>query len=216
MGLQLPPELVTALSWVGCYWPEADEAVLKACGDAWLDFARRADDHAMVGTAAVDAMVAENAGPGIDAFVGHWEQVAGPGGYLFDCRIVAAAVAIAFYQAAIFVLALKLLLIVQLIGFAVILAAAVAAAVFTCGSSLAFAAEVAWKVNRFISAAVLLTTSLVRALGPPLAEIAREHLSDEIKHLDDRSRNVFPSQDRASPAADAASSGLVPEKEVRT
>lgn len=179
MGLQLPPELVTALSWVGCYWPEADEAVLKACGDAWLDFARRADDHAMVGTAAVDAMVAENAGPGIDAFVGHWEQVAGPGGYLFDCRIVAAAV-------------------------------------FTCGSSLAFAAEVAWKVNRFISAAVLLTTSLVRALGPPLAEITREHLSDEIKHLDDRSRNVFPSQDRASPAADAASSGLVPEKEVRT
>lgn len=36
MGLQLPPELIEALSYVGCTWPEADETKLFEAGRAWL------------------------------------------------------------------------------------------------------------------------------------------------------------------------------------
>lgn len=43
MGLQLPDDLIEALSWVGCTWPEADESILLDCGSAWLADAPHAE-----------------------------------------------------------------------------------------------------------------------------------------------------------------------------
>jgi hypothetical protein len=186
MGLQLPPELIEALSYVGCTWPEADETKLMEAGQAWLAFAGAAAGHAGLAVTAVDSMVGENTSQGITAFAEYWEKVAGEGGYLANSRIVATAVALAFFQAAILVLSLKLLVIAQLIAFAVILAAAVAAAFFTLGASLAAAAEAAVAVNRAIVAATRITITAVRELGPVLAELAREHLSEKIDRLEGR------------------------------
>jgi hypothetical protein len=84
-------------------------------------------------------MLAENQSPG--AFGVYWEKLSGEDGYLVDCGIVVGAVSIAFYAAGGLVLTLKVLVIAQLIAFAVILAAAIAAAFFTLGASLASSAS---------------------------------------------------------------------------
>ena len=186
MGLQLPPELIEALSWVGCTWPEADETKLFDCGEYWGAFAERAAEHAEVATTAVLAMLAENESPGLDAFRVYWEKLSGEDGYLVDCGIVAGAVSIVFYAAGGLVLTLKVLVIVQLIAFAVILAAAIAAAFFTLGASLAAAAAYAVTVNRTITTLVNTTIIAIRGLGAPLSELVREHLSKEIDRLEGR------------------------------
>lgn len=186
MGLQLPPELIEALSWVGCTWPEADETKLFDCGEYWGAFAERAAEHAEVATTAVLAMLAENESPGLDAFRVYWEKLSGEDGYLVDCGIVAGAVSVAFYAAGGLVLMLKILVIVQLIAFAVILAAAIAAAFFTLGASLAAAAAYALTVNRTIMGLVNATIIAIRELGAPLSELVREHLSKEIDRLEGR------------------------------
>ena len=186
MGLQLPPELIEALSWVGCTWPEADETKLFDCGEYWGAFAERAAEHAEAATTAVLAMLAENQSPGLDAFRVYWEKLSGEDGYLVDCGIVAGAVSVAFYAAGGLVLTLKVLVIVQLIAFAVILAAAIAAAFFTLGVSLAAAAAYAVTVNRTITTLVNTTIIAIRGLGAPLSELVREHLSKEIDRLEGR------------------------------
>ena len=186
MGLQLPPDLIEALSWVGCTWPEADETKLFHCGDFWGTFAERAAAHAEEAAAAVDAMLAENSSPGLDAFKQYWEKLSGEAGYLVDSGIVAGAVSIAFYTAGGLVLTLKVLVIAQLVAFAVILAAAIAAAFFTLGASLAAAAETAVAVNRAIVAAVNTTITAIRQLGAPLSELVQEHLNKEIDRLEGR------------------------------
>ncbi len=186
MGLQLPPELIEALSWVGCTWPEADETKLFDCGEYWGAFAERAAEHAEAATTAVLAMLAENQSPGLDAFRVYWEKLSGEDGYLVDCGIVAGAVSIVFYAAGGLVLTLKVLVIVQLIAFAVILAAAIAAAFFTLGVSLAAAAAYAVTVNRTITTLVNTTIIAIRGLGAPLSELVREHLSKEIDRLEGR------------------------------
>ncbi len=186
MGLQLPPELIEALSWVGCTWPEADETKLLHCGEYWGAFAERAAEQAEAATTAVLAMLAENQSPGLDAFQVYWEKLSGEDGYLVDCGIVAGGVSIAFYAAGGLVLTLKILVIVQLIAFAVILAAAIAAAFFTLGASLAAAATYALTVNRTIVTLVNTTIVAIRELGAPLSELVREHLSKEIDRLEGR------------------------------
>ncbi|WP_433263200.1 hypothetical protein ACQPZF_31565 [Actinosynnema sp. CS-041913] len=193
MGLQLPPELIEALSWIGCTWPEADETKLFECGEYWGGFAQHAAEHAEAASAAVQTMLAENSSPGLDAFRGYWEKLSGQDGYLVDCGIVAGAVSIAFYSAGGLVLTLKILVIAQLVAFAVILAAAIAAAFFTLGASLAAAAEAAVVVNRTIVALVTATITAVRALGAPLSELVREHLGKEIDRLS--SRPIHSSED---------------------
>ncbi|MGH8917969.1 MAG: hypothetical protein ACRD0H_06450, partial [Actinomycetes bacterium] len=184
--MQLPPELIEALSWVGCTWPEADETKLFHCGQYWGTFAQRAAEHAEAASTAVTAMLAENQSPGLDAFQVYWEKLSGEDGYLVDCGIVAGAVSIAFYAAGGLVLTLKVLVIAQLVAFAVILAAAIAAAFFTLGASLAAAAEAAVTVNRTIVALVNTTIIAIRELGGPLSELVREHLSKEIDRLEGR------------------------------
>lgn len=186
MGLQLPEELIEALSWVGCTWPEADESILFDCGSAWLAFGDNSEKHAKLAVTAVDRMVQENSSPGITAFDEYWQKVAGEDSYLADSRIVANAVAVAFFAVAALVLILKILVIVQLIAFAIILAAAIAAAFFTLGASLAAAAEAAISINRAIVTSVQLTITLIRELGPRLSDLARDHLSKEIQRLDGR------------------------------
>lgn len=186
MGMQLPDWLREALSWIGCTWPEADETLLRACGDYWRTFAEDAETHAAVAIKAVNDMLAENHSPGLTAFEKYWDKVAGESAYMPDCRIVAGAVSVAFLAASILVLTLKILVIVQLIAFAIILAAAIATAVITLGTSLAAAAEAAIAVNRSIVVAVNATIRALRDLGPPLTELATEHLSEKIVRLDGR------------------------------
>lgn len=186
MGLQLPSWLTEALEYVGVTWPEADETKLYEAGQAWLTFSQSSEEHAQAAIAAVDKMLKENSSHGLTAFDRYWEKVAGEGGYTANCRIVASAVAIALFAAAALVLLLKLLVIVQLIAFAIILAAAIAAAFFTLGASLAAAAEIAVSVNRTITTAVQTTILAIRELGPPLTELAEEHLTERIHRLEAR------------------------------
>jgi hypothetical protein len=186
VGLQLPPELIEALSWIGCTWPEADETKLFHCGEYWGTFAEQAAVHAEAAAKAVSEMLAENQSPGLDAFKAYWEKLSGEAGYLVDCGIVAGAVSIAFFSAGALVLTLKVLVIAQLVAFAVILAAAIAAAFFTLGASLAAAAETAVVVNRTIVVLVNSTITAIRELGAPLSELVREHLGKEIERLEGR------------------------------
>ncbi|MBN6034045.1 hypothetical protein [Amycolatopsis sp. 195334CR] len=186
MGLQLPPELIEALAWIGCTWPEADETKLFQCGEYWGTFAEQATAHAEAAAKAVSEMLAENQSPGLDAFKAYWEKLSGEAGYLVDCGIVAGAVSIAFYSAGALVLTLKMLVIAQLVAFAVILAAAIAAAFFTLGASLAAAAQTATAINRTIVMLVNTTITAISELGAPLSDLVREHLSKEIDRLEGR------------------------------
>lgn len=67
-------------------------------------FANAAEGHAELAVTAVDTMVSENTSPGLTAFAEYWEKVAGESGYLANSRIVATAIAVAFFQAAMLVL----------------------------------------------------------------------------------------------------------------
>lgn len=192
MGLELPPELREALSWVGVFWPEADETALLRCGEYWGTFAEQAAGHAEAATAAVAAMLEENSAESLDAFARYWEKVVGQDGYVADCGIVAGAVSVAFYSAGGLVLTLKLAVIAQLVAYAVILAAAIAAAIPSAGTSLVAAAEIATVVNRTITTFVTSTITAIQQLGVPLSQLAATHLGEQISRLAGRPIHSSP------------------------
>lgn len=137
MGLQLPGELATALSWIGYNWPEADEEKLFEMGQAWIEFAGRIGTAAAETDAAAGQVWAQNIGPAIEAFQKWWSgEQHGP--LVFrDSAQAAMLLGAGLIVCAAIVLALKIAIIVQLAILAFQVAQAIATAAATFGASLA-------------------------------------------------------------------------------
>lgn len=194
MGMQLPDWLREALSWAGVTWPEADESLIFELADAWSAFADNAEPVTEDALQAVETLLETNESDGLNAFRTYWQKVAGDGGYMFNAKTAATVMSVSATGAAIYVLALKITAIVQLVALAIIIIAAIAAALETLGASLAAAAEAAVAVNRAILAAVRTTIELIETLGRTLAEAVEQMFAKAIEHL--RARPIHSSKDR--------------------
>ncbi|MEU8391328.1 hypothetical protein [Micromonospora sp. NPDC048843] len=136
MGLELPGELVTALSWIGYDWPDADETALFEMGQAWLGFADTIEQTVSDSTGAVQPVVAQNSGDAMDAFRAWWEASDSPVPAIASGATAALVLGAGLMVCAAVVLFLKVQMIVQLIILAVQVAQAIATAVATFGASL--------------------------------------------------------------------------------
>lgn len=136
MGLELPGELVTALSWIGYDWPDADETALFEMGQAWLGFAGTIDAAVSESTGAAQSVLALNNGDAIDAFQAWWGAAESPVPAIASGAGAALMLGAGLMVCAAVVLFLKVQMIVQLIILAVQVAQAIATAVVTFGASL--------------------------------------------------------------------------------
>ena len=136
MSVQLPTELAHFLQMIGFDWPEGDEDKVFAYGQAWSSFAGTLDHAAATGVQAAHTLASENVGDAVDAFVHRFTADAGPENSaknLAQGLTVGAGVITVFAGA---IVALKVVVVAQLVQFAITFAEAVAAAVPTFGASL--------------------------------------------------------------------------------
>jgi len=186
MGLQLPPEAIEALAYLGMTWPEADEELLLQRGERWLEFAEQGGEQRDDANVAVEAMLATNESLGLKAFEIYWMRVGGDWGHLNGSVVTAQAIGIAYLAAAALVLAMKLAVIVQLVALAVVLVAAIAAALETLGASLAAAAAYARTVYSTIQRIVKATIDAIGEYGPRLAGLVGSLLEIVTKVVESR------------------------------
>ena len=136
MSIMLPGELAHFLQMIGFDWPEGDEDKVFAYGQAWSSFAGTLDSAAAPGVRAAHQLAAENIGDAVDAFVHRFTADSGPENTaknLAQGITVGAGVITVFAGA---IVALKVVVVAQLVQFAITFAEAVAAAVPTFGASL--------------------------------------------------------------------------------
>jgi len=136
MAIMLPTELAHFLQMIGFDWPEGDEDKVFAYGQAWSAFAGTLDQTAATGVQAARAVQSENVGDAVDAFVRRFTADAGPENTaksLAQGLTIGGGVVTVFAGA---IVALKVVVIAQLVQFAITFAEAVAAAVPTFGASL--------------------------------------------------------------------------------
>jgi hypothetical protein len=118
MTIELPSELVSALSFLGFDWPDADEDKLDGMGKAWATFSGtlrnlvdEADRHAQ-------AVWTGNAGAAIAAFQKSWTGPSAPMTNLRDGAEAAALIAVGLSTAAKIVVALKVKFLAEVAAFA--------------------------------------------------------------------------------------------------
>ena len=136
MSIMLPSELAHFLQMIGFDWPEGDEDKGFAYGQAWSSFAGTLDHAASTGAQAANTLARENIGDAVDAFVHRFSADAGPENTaknLAQGLTVGGGVITVFAGA---IVALKVVVVAQLVQFAITFAEAVAAAVPTFGASL--------------------------------------------------------------------------------
>lgn len=186
MGMQLPPALIEALSYLGMTWPEADEDLIRDRGDHWNTFADEGTKQRGLANEAVETMLATNHSRGLDAFAIYWQRVGGDWGHLNGSVVTAKAFGIAFLACSILVLAMKIAVIVQLIALAIAIAIAVASAFVTLGASLlalgAYAERVFFAIQRIVNA----TIEAIARYGPRLAQLVETLLDVGTTVLDNR------------------------------
>lgn len=186
MGLQLPPELIEAMSYLGMTWPEADEDLIRKRGDHWNEFSDQAGNQRGLANEAVETMLATNHSRGLDAFAIYWQRVGGDWGHLNGSVVTAKAFGIAFFACSILVLAMKIAVIVQLIALAIAIVVAIASAFVTVGASIGALAAYAEKVFFAIQRIVDATIQAIRQYGPRLAELVGSLLDVGTTVLDTR------------------------------
>lgn len=195
MGLQLPPEAIEALAYLGMTWPEADEELLLERGQQWLTFSEKAQEQRTEANHAVEQMLSTNESLGLKAFEVYWTRVGGDWGHLNGSAVTAQAIGVACIAAAGVVLAMKIAVIAQLIALAIVLVAAIAAALETLGASLAAAAAYADKVYRTIQRIIRAAIDAIAKYGPRLASMVGSLLEIVTKVVDSRPIHQGPDAD---------------------
>lgn len=128
MTLQLPSELVWALSHLGFDWPDSDEDKLAAMGQAWNTFANTLNGLIADADKYARAVWTDNNGMPIGAFQESWNGPEAPLANLRDGAVAAAAIGAGLTASAAIVLALKLKVIAEVAMFARVCAIAAMAA----------------------------------------------------------------------------------------
>ncbi|MFI7577361.1 ADP-ribosyltransferase [Micromonospora sp. NPDC049497] len=169
MGLELPAELTEPLSWIGLEWPQADEELLFAAGQRWLEFGLHLQQAADRAEAAAQAIWQANVGATVDAFQQWWQRDDGPRLRLREDAIAAQLIGAALIAFAALTLAMKIAFFVQLVVLLVQVSMAIAAAVPTAGASTA-------AVPGFIAATRIVCQRLVRMLVDQVRTLLKEIL----------------------------------------
>ncbi|MEU7155250.1 WXG100-like domain-containing protein [Streptomyces chrestomyceticus] len=133
MGVVLPDELAWVLDLIGITWPNVDEDEFREMADSMRDFACEIDNGRTDSLAAVQRLVAENAGPATEAFSAHWDKVSGK--HLHNLAEGGRLLATALDGAAVVISGAKVAAIAQLAIMATEVIAAQAAAPLTFGLS---------------------------------------------------------------------------------
>ena len=136
MAIMLPPELAHFLQMIGFEWPEGNEDKAFEYGGAWLEFAGQLSAAASASGQASGEIAQTNQGIGIDAFKKQMDDAEGP---TITARDMAMGVNVGggiCYLIAGAIIALKIVVIIQLVQFAITVTEAIAAAVPTAGASM--------------------------------------------------------------------------------
>ncbi|MFW6600488.1 hypothetical protein ACQBAU_00170 [Propionibacteriaceae bacterium Y2011] len=137
MGIVLPGEVAHLLNMLGFSWPNTDESDVFSKGSEWLSFAQTAAGSAQQAESAAQHVLGTNEGPAMEAFSTAFssgedsvqqvvQQISSGSSIVGGCMMVMAGV----------IIALKIVVITQLVLLAIQIASAIAAAVPTCGASL--------------------------------------------------------------------------------
>lgn len=136
MSVMLPTNVAHILQWLGFEWPEGDEDKVFSYGQRWLSFAGELDSVSGLGNQGAQGIVGENKGPGVEAFRARFANPDGPQATaknLSSGSNLAGGVIMVIGGA---IIALKVVVVVQVVQFAITLAEAIAAAVPTFGASM--------------------------------------------------------------------------------
>jgi hypothetical protein len=136
MSIMLPTELAHFLQRLGFDWPEGDEDKVFGYAQKWSGFAGTLTSVSTPGNDAARAVMSDNEGPGVEAFKQRFSAQNGPEDTAQSIAMGANLCAGAITLMAGAIIALKVVVVAQLVQFAITFASAVAAAVPSCGASL--------------------------------------------------------------------------------
>jgi hypothetical protein len=136
MGLQLPGELRSLLELLGYTWPEADEMKLFEMGGVWINFSGTLSQVVAEANSNATTVWSQNKGADIAAFQAWWAKEDSPAPSLADGMTAAVLTGTGLIICGAIVLALKIMVIVQLVILAIQIAQAIATAAVTFGASL--------------------------------------------------------------------------------
>lgn len=136
MSIMLPTELARFLQMIGFEWPEGDEDKVFAYGQRWMEFAGTLDAAAGPGNDSARSVMSDNEGPGVEAFRQRFSAEGGPQDTARSIALGSTICGGTIMVVGAAIIALKVVVIVQLVQFAITFVEAVAAAVPTFGASL--------------------------------------------------------------------------------
>lgn len=136
MSIMLPGELAHFLQMLGFDWPEGDEDRVFEYAGHWNTFGQRCGQISSGGAQASQAVRSANRGPAVEAFVKRFATEDGPTRVAADMAVAGPIGSALLYAMGGIIIALKVVVIVQLVQFAITLAEAIAAAVPTFGASM--------------------------------------------------------------------------------
>lgn len=136
MAIMLPTEVAHFLQWFGFDWPEGNEDRVFEYAGHWQRFGDRCRAVTEGGMGAEDHVTQGNLGPAIDAFRKRFNTEDGPTRVAADMSVAGPIGSAMLYAMGGIIIALKIVVVVQLVQFAITLAEAIAAAVPTFGASM--------------------------------------------------------------------------------
>ncbi|MFX4273202.1 hypothetical protein ACQBAR_00185 [Propionibacteriaceae bacterium Y1685] len=139
MGITLPGEVSYLLNMLGFMWPNTDEGDLFSKGGEWQSFASDASGTKAGADEGIQHVLSANKGSAMEAFrkaVGEGEDPVQDVAQKLSAG--SAGVGACMYVMAGVVIALKIVVVVQLVALAIQIASAIAAAVPTFGASMSW------------------------------------------------------------------------------
>lgn len=154
MSIMLPGELAHFLQMLGFDWPEGDEDRVFEYAGHWATFGERCGRITEGGSQVSQGLAQTNRGPAIDAFVKRFDVEEGPTKVAADMAVAGPIGSAMLYAMGGIIIALKVVVIAQLVIFAITLAEAIAAAIPTCGASMTIVPIVELAVQKAIEVAI--------------------------------------------------------------
>ena len=135
MSVTLPGPLVEVLGLVGLDWPETDEDKVFELGGKWIELWNTAQSFASDSDGAVQLAFAGNKNDAIEAVQAYWRDHGAPA-VMEPGAQAPLILGVGMMIFGVFVIALKIIFVVQLVILAIQIAQAIATAAPTFGASL--------------------------------------------------------------------------------
>ncbi|WP_026928207.1 hypothetical protein [Granulicoccus phenolivorans] len=136
MSVMLPPELSRFLNLVGFEWPEGDEDRIFEWGNRWTQYGGEVDTTHATATQAFNTVAQVNRGPAVEAFKTSFTEPDGAHDVAQNLGVAGTVTGGCLLLIGGAVIALKIAFVINLVSFAIQVAAAIAAAIPTAGASM--------------------------------------------------------------------------------